>query len=82
MSYNSPEMDKLIDGARKAAATGDTATYDNDVKGFVDLAFTDIPRLPLYQPFVNVAMQKNMSGYPILVPPPARLPRDGEGVRR
>ena len=63
MSYKSPEMDKLIDGARDAASTGDTATYDTDVKGFVDLAFNDIPRIPLYQPFVNVAMQKNISGY-------------------
>ncbi|MGY3530614.1 MULTISPECIES: ABC transporter substrate-binding protein [Bradyrhizobium] len=63
MSYKSPEMDKLIDGARIAAATGDTAAYDADVKGFVDLAFADIPRIPLYQPFVNVAMQKNISGY-------------------
>jgi peptide/nickel transport system substrate-binding protein len=63
MSYKSPEMDKLIDGARIAASTGDTSTYDTDVKGFVDLAFTDIPRIPLYQPYVNVAMQKNISGY-------------------
>jgi peptide/nickel transport system substrate-binding protein len=63
MSYKSPEMDKLIDGARTAAATGDMPTYDTDVKSFVDLAFTDIPRIPLYQPFVNVAMQKNISGY-------------------
>jgi peptide/nickel transport system substrate-binding protein len=63
MSYKSPEMDKWIDGARNAAATGDMPTYDTDVKGFVDLAFTDVPRIPLYQPFVNVAMQKNISGY-------------------
>src|SRR5213080_479745 len=63
MSYKSPEMDRLIDGARNAAATGDTSTYDQDVKNFVDLAFTDVPRIPLYQPFVNVAMQKNISGY-------------------
>ncbi|RTM11286.1 MAG: ABC transporter substrate-binding protein, partial [Bradyrhizobiaceae bacterium] len=63
MSYKSAEMDKLIDGARTAAASGDKAAYDADVKGFVDLAFTDIPRIPLYQPFVNVAMQKNISGY-------------------
>ena len=63
MSYKSPAMDKLIDGARIAAANGDTAAYDADVKGFVDLAFADIPRIPLYQPFVNVAMQKNISGY-------------------
>jgi peptide/nickel transport system substrate-binding protein len=63
MSYKSPEMDKLIDGARAAAAAGDNATYQTDVKGFVDLAFAEIPRIPLYQPFVNVAMQKNISGY-------------------
>jgi len=63
MSYKSAEMDKLIDGARNAAAVGDKAAYDADVKGFVDLAYADIPRIPLYQPFVNVAMQKNISGY-------------------
>lgn len=63
MSYQSPAMDKLIDNARMAAATGDTATYDRSVRGFVDLAFTDIPRIPLYQPYVNVAMQPNVSGY-------------------
>jgi peptide/nickel transport system substrate-binding protein len=63
MSYKSPEMDRLIDGARNAAASGDMPTYDTDVKSFVDLAFTDIPRIPLYQPYVNVAMQKNVSGY-------------------
>ena len=33
------------------------------MKGFVDLAFADIPRIPLFQPYVNVAMQKNVSGY-------------------
>jgi peptide/nickel transport system substrate-binding protein len=63
MSYKSPDMDKLIDGARAAAASGDKASYDTDVKGFVDLAYADVPRIPLYQPFVNVAMQKNISGY-------------------
>ncbi len=63
MSYQSKPMDALIDGAVAAAAIGDTATYDKDVKGFVELAFTDIPRIPLYQPYVNVAMQKNVSGY-------------------
>lgn len=63
MSYKSPAMDKFIDGARTAAAVGDKATYETDVKGFVDLAFADMPRIPLYQPFVNVAMQKNVTGY-------------------
>jgi peptide/nickel transport system substrate-binding protein len=63
MDYQSPAMDALIDGARAAAATDDKATYDKDVQGFVDLAYTDMPRIPLYQPYVNVAMQKNISGY-------------------
>ena len=44
-------------------AVGKSADYDKDVKGFVDLAFADIPRIPLFQPYVNVAMQKNISGY-------------------
>jgi peptide/nickel transport system substrate-binding protein len=63
MSYQSPAMDGLIDAARMAAATGDGTTYDRSVRGFVDLAFADLPRIPLYQPFVNVAMQPNISGY-------------------
>src|SRR5205814_4638434 len=57
MSYKSPDMDKLIDSARVAAAAGDKATYDTDVKGFVDLAFADVPRIPLDQPFVHFAEQ-------------------------
>ncbi|HET9583260.1 MAG TPA: ABC transporter substrate-binding protein [Bradyrhizobium sp.] len=63
MSYQSKTMDGFIDGAITAAATGDKITYDTDVKGFVDTAYADMPRVPLYQPYVNVAMQKNVSGY-------------------
>jgi peptide/nickel transport system substrate-binding protein len=63
MSYQSKDMDAFIDGAVNAAAIGDKPTYEKDVKGFVDLAFTDIPRIPLFQPYSNVAMQKNISGY-------------------
>ena len=63
MSYQSKEMDGFIDGAVTAAASGDKATYEKDVKGFVDLAFSDLPRIPLFQPYSNVAMQKNVTGY-------------------
>ena len=63
MSYQSKEMDGFIDGAVTAAANGDKATYEKDVKGFVDLAFADIPRIPIFQPYSNVAMQKNVTGY-------------------
>ena len=63
MSYQSKECDAYIDGAVNAAAIGDKAAYEKDVKGFVDLAYADMPRIPLFQPYVNVAMQKNVSGY-------------------
>ena len=80
MSYQSKELDGFIDGAVDRGGNGDKATYDKDVKGFVDLAFADMPRIPLFQPYVNVAMQKNVVRLPVLVPPPARLSRAGEGL--
>ncbi|GAB4066293.1 ABC transporter substrate-binding protein [Ancylobacter sonchi] len=63
MGYKSAEMDKLIDGARATAAAGDWPAYDKDVTGFIDLAFADMPRVPLFQPYLNVAMQKSIAGY-------------------
>jgi len=63
MSYQSKEMDGFIEGAVTAAAEGDKASYDKDVVSFIDLAYAEIPRLPLFQPYLNVAMQKNVSGY-------------------
>jgi peptide/nickel transport system substrate-binding protein len=63
MSYQNKEMDALIDGSRAAAANGDTAAYAKDVKGFIDKAFAEVPRIPLFQPYLALAMQKNISGY-------------------
>ena len=62
-SYVNPDMDALIDGARAAAAVGDQATYSRDVEGFISKAYDEVPRIPLFQPFLNVATQKNISGY-------------------
>jgi len=63
MSYQSKELDAMIDAAGAAASISDKAAYDKNVKGFVDLAYADMPRIPIHQPYVNVAMQKNVSGY-------------------
>jgi len=68
MSYQDKEMDALIDAARKAAAEGDSAGYDKNVRGFIGKAFDEVPRIPLFQPYLNVAMQKNLFGLPLLVP--------------
>jgi peptide/nickel transport system substrate-binding protein len=61
--YVNKDMDKFIDGARAAAAIGDKEKYASDVKGFISKAYHEVPRVPLFQPYLNVATQKNISGY-------------------
>lgn len=60
MSYQNPAMDKLIDAARFAP---DAKAYAADVKAFIEMAWTDVPRIPIAQPNMDVAMQKNIRGY-------------------
>jgi peptide/nickel transport system substrate-binding protein len=60
MSYQNPAMDKLIDAARFES---DPHKYDEEVENFVNLSFTDVPRIPIFQPSLDVAMQKNVTGY-------------------
>jgi peptide/nickel transport system substrate-binding protein len=62
-SYVNADMDTLIDGARAAAAIGDKEKYAKDVEGFISKAYAEVPRIPLFQPFLNIATQKNISGY-------------------
>ena len=62
-SYVDKEVDAFIDGAYTAAAIGDKETYAKDVKGFISKAYHDVPRVPIFQPYLNVATQKNISGY-------------------
>ncbi len=60
MSYQNPEMDKYIDGARFAA---DDEDYANNIKGFLSIAFQEVPRVPLFQANLDVAVQPNVHGY-------------------
>ncbi|MGE3931826.1 MAG: ABC transporter substrate-binding protein [Rhodospirillaceae bacterium] len=60
MSYQNPAMDKLIDQARFEP---DPAKYDALCKEFIQMSFDEVPRIPVFQPYLNVAMQKNVSGY-------------------
>lgn len=60
-SYKNPEMDKLIDAAL-ATGPGDPV-YDESVKGFLKMAFEEMPRIPTVQPVLSAAMQPNISGY-------------------
>ncbi len=60
MSYQNPEMDKLIDAARFES---DPKKYADLVRQFTRLAIAEVPRVPLYQPNLDVAMQKGITGY-------------------
>jgi peptide/nickel transport system substrate-binding protein len=59
-SYQNPAMDKLIDAARFEP---DPAKYREECEGFIKIAFDDVPRVPIFQPTLDVAMQKNIAGY-------------------
>jgi len=60
MSYQNPTLDKTITNARFAESK---PLYDGMVKDMVKIAFTEVPRIPLFQPVMDVAMQPNISGY-------------------
>jgi peptide/nickel transport system substrate-binding protein len=60
MAYNNPEMDKAIDAAHY---TTDPEIYERQAMRFIQLAFDDLPAVPLFQPYLNVAMQPNVTGY-------------------
>jgi peptide/nickel transport system substrate-binding protein len=60
MSYQNPVMDRLIDAARFEE---DEENYEHLVRQMVQKAFDDVPRVPLFQPTMDVAMQKTISGY-------------------
>jgi peptide/nickel transport system substrate-binding protein len=63
MSYRNAELDRHIDAARAAAASGDQASYQKEVRDMIALAYDEVPRIPLFQPFLNVATQKSVTGY-------------------
>ena len=63
MSYQSKDAGRLHRRRGDGRGGRRQGGYDKDVKGFVDTAFADMPRIPLFQPYVNIAMQKNVTGY-------------------
>jgi peptide/nickel transport system substrate-binding protein len=60
MSYQNPELDKLIDAARFET---DPKKYAATLQQFITIAYTDVPRIPVVQPVMDVAMQKNVHGF-------------------
>jgi peptide/nickel transport system substrate-binding protein len=60
MSYQNAKLDKIITNARFAESK---PLYDSFVKDMIQIGFDDVPRVPLFQPTMDVAMQKDVQGY-------------------
>ncbi|MCW5632537.1 MAG: ABC transporter substrate-binding protein [Rubrivivax sp.] len=60
MSYQNPMLDKIITNARFAESK---PIYDAAVKEMIQIAYDEVPRIPLVQPNQDVAMQANVMGY-------------------
>ncbi len=60
MSYQDAEMDKLIMGALESTNDAD---YEKYSKEMIEKALTEIPRIPLFQMYLDTALQPNVHGY-------------------
>jgi peptide/nickel transport system substrate-binding protein len=61
MNYHNPALETLVDSTLHMATTD--PAYEENVKALIKIAFHDVPLIPLWQPYLDVAMQKNVSGY-------------------
>jgi peptide/nickel transport system substrate-binding protein len=60
MAYKNPALDAEVEAARFET---DPARYAARIRKFVDIAFDQVPRVPLFQPMQDVAMSDSVRGY-------------------
>lgn len=60
-NYRNEEIETLVDETLHMAV--DDPAYAPNVKRMIAIAFEDVPRIPLYQPYLDAAMQPDVSGY-------------------
>jgi len=60
MSYQNPKLDKEITNARFAESK---PIYDASVREMIQIAFDEVPRVPMFQPSQDVAMRSDIGGY-------------------
>ncbi len=61
MNYRNEEIEKLVPPTLDMAV--DDPKYIANVQKLLAIMFDEVPFVPLYQPFLDVAMQKNVEGY-------------------
>ncbi|MBL6957944.1 MAG: twin-arginine translocation signal domain-containing protein [Rhodospirillales bacterium] len=60
-NYKNPEVEKLVDETLHMSV--EDPLYAANVMKMISIAFEDVPRIPLYQPYLDSAMQKSVEGY-------------------
>ncbi|MGR7994866.1 MULTISPECIES: ABC transporter substrate-binding protein [unclassified Xanthobacter] len=60
-NYDNPEMVKLVNETLDLSV--DDPAYAPNIKKMIDIAFEDVPRVPLWQPALSSAMTPKISGY-------------------
>lgn len=60
-NYDNPEMAQLVEDTLYMAQSD--PAYAPNVRRMIELAIEDVPRIPLYQPSLNVAMQPSVGDY-------------------
>lgn len=60
-NYHNDEIAQLVD--ETLFMSMDDPEYAPKIRRMIEIAFADVPRIPLYQPTLNVAMQPNIEGY-------------------
>jgi len=61
MNYRNEEIEKLVDDTLFMDVND--PMYPVNVKRMLAIAMDEVPRIPLYQPYLDAAMQKNVTGY-------------------
>lgn len=60
-NYSNPEMEALVNETLDMPV--DNPKYETNIKKMIAIAIADVPRVPLYQPYLDAAMSQKVSGF-------------------
>ena len=61
MNYRNEEVETLTDTTLDMPIEDER--YDVNIKRLIEIFFDEVPLIPIYQPYLDVAMQKDVKGY-------------------
>ncbi len=61
MNYHNPEIEELTDATLHLET--DHPDYEPKIKRMLEIFFDEVPLIPVYQPYLDVATQKTVTGY-------------------